>query len=151
MTGPIHPIPQKSCINCHFLARDLTPPKTPICVSESLRRELREGKSTLGGGDVLLCFHGVWNERLDDVKLDGQDRPERVMWRNREKYCFFWPYHGGMSFEAAAELQKREADNSAINSQLRRNTITIWVAIFALAFNGLTLMLNFLKAVRILP
>ncbi len=57
--------------------------------------------------------------------------------KDREGFCFFFPYHEGMLFPAAKVLQEREAENGQLKMSNFYTRIGLYISAGALVANAL--------------
>lgn len=139
-------IPEKSCINCHFLCYIINPNKTEkyIEFKEKERDDIKTNYHTPDHGDLFYinddfgCLHKIWRS---DYLPKGNDDPgckEELVNKIRND-CFFLKHKPGVLPIGAVELQKREQENEKFDKQFKtsnRNSIaaliTALVSILAL-------------------
>ncbi len=71
------------------------------------------------------CYHGVWDNR---TRLGFIENIEVAVKQERGDKCFFWPYHEGMSFEAAETLQKRSVENKQLKKSHLLTQIGLYIS-----------------------
>ena len=135
---------KRVCRNCHFLSKETRNPGTgdPIvfALSKAERIVVEEKPSEVVAHYYALnCHMGVWDE---GVSGSSQDRDIIINRTKRGVDCFFFPHHPAMLFQAAKELQKREADNANIRRSNLYTRLGLFVATGALCVNSLVAYLK---------
>ena len=125
---------KKICSNCHFLAvRNLVTPYVPwsgnteytISMPQSLRDKIMNRDFTwMKEEQSLFCYFNVWNQNNSNGKAEYENE---ILQINRLDSCFYFKFRPGMLFEAAQELEKRDASyrESAKDRKLTKRTIII--------------------------
>jgi hypothetical protein len=136
------------CYNCHFITTH------PLGISGEFGTSLNDkGRKKLlnannkqeihkltGPEHRLCCQKEMWQHKRHEEYAD--DKPLlRLLTRDRRDACFFYPYEAGIAFDAATELQERDAtkqDKEAdrtlarqANSLSRRSLVIAALALLA--------------------
>ena len=115
------------CLNCHFLMKwDRLPNggEIKLELAHDERSRLARGEApekVLGGNYSPACSQNVWD--WANRRQDAEDDIVRVLTDDRGETCFFYQHTPGMSFLAAAELERRRVDRR--EAQRDRN-LTKW-------------------------
>lgn len=130
------------CRNCHFLSKEYRDQKGNA-LAFSLTANERENSANSPREMVakhysLNCHLGVW----DEASTTETDRESIINLVPRSSGCFYFPYHPGMLFEAARELQKRSDELKEMKRSNLYTRIGLWVAAGALAVNALVAYLK---------
>lgn len=135
------------CINCHFLCRVIQTSDEDgeinyfdSTIDKRDRQELIMDNNSQKKSSTLKCHFGVLSELIS-----GRKDRNNIFERNMEDFCFFWPYHEGMSDEAAEILQKRDADNKALAKSRFLTALSVIIAGLALIVQGLPYILMLFK------
>lgn len=133
----------KNCVNCHFLTKE-TPrgDGQSLCFSlrESDREEIVSEPNSLPSYYLLKCAKGVWDEGVDQ-NLKSQ-RKSIIYKTNRKNFCFHFPVHEGMLFQAASELQKRQEEFEKYNNNNKYTRIGLYIAAIGLLANAIVALLT---------
>lgn len=135
----------KSCINCHFLAKEYRG-DDGRSHSFSLSNIDRENINSIPQRYSLKCAKGVWDEGVDPNLI--KDRDLTINKANREDFCFHFDVHEGMLFEAASELQKRREEYIKYNRGNFYTRVGLYIAAFALvvdAYDELSIIIEKIK------
>jgi hypothetical protein len=132
------------CRNCHFLSKyqrfeDGKTHSFPLNKDE--RSECVKSPNNLGEPYFVECHMMVWSE---GVGLGKVSRDEIINKVNR-KSCFFFPYHEGMLFPAAIELQKRKVENENLKKSNKYTRIGLYIAAGALLLSALNEFFKFIN------
>lgn len=125
------------CINCHFLV-DIYQTFDPDIgghigysfIPDEDREKWKQEKQIPKKDFPLKCHFDVW----DYLRSSNMDSKE-ILKKDRKGFCFFWPYHKGMTFEAGAILQKRAAENEAANRDRKLTIWGLWIAALSLVIS----------------
>ena len=136
-------IPQKCCLNCHFLVEyKLRPGSFGSPVSKQYRTEILSDPTARDNKlekrfQACACYMGVWSPAttIEEAKEDLGNRDWDRVVRERGESCFFWPHDNRLSIEAARELERREADRREAKQDRKWAKIGVWVAAIALIAN----------------
>lgn len=135
------------CINCHFLCRVIQTSDEDgevnyfdSTIDNRDRQELITDNNSQKKSSTLKCHFGVLNELIS-----GRKNRNYIFEKNMRDFCFFWPYHEGMSVEAAKILQKREADIKALAKSRFWTALSVIIAGLALIVQGLPYILKLFK------
>lgn len=119
----------KNCKNCHFLSKEARLPNGQG-MSFSLTQEERESAisntDAIGEHFALKCAKGVWDEGVSP-RL-AEQRVELISETNRKDFCFYFPVHEGMLFQAANELQARHQEIAQLKRSNLYTRIGLWFA-----------------------
>jgi len=138
----------QSCLECHFLTKELYVEKVnkpyrsnlKVVEREKIRKHdflwVREAES-------LCCHFGVWDEGVK--RLKDEERYKEIVETNREKYCFFWKYRPGMLFKAAEVLQRRDEERREASRDRKLTIWGLWIAATGLFISAILQIINFVK------
>ena len=100
-------LPEKCCLNCHFLVKTRGDDK---CLVAEDRHVLRSGGTPCQDEQKhdIACLHRVW--RWSSL-LSPEERSDLhgEVTRDRGESCFFHPYTHGMALKPARALERRNA------------------------------------------
>jgi hypothetical protein len=126
VVSAIKEMPQRACVDCHFLAERCDETSNIDValeinykifyhyVEDDNREKIRETPSSFLYFKNLCCKSRVWRCRNDEER----QRME-VIGEDRIKCYLYYPYKEGMSFEAGKEIRDKEQNNkieSVVNS-----------------------------------
>ncbi|MBK8131965.1 MAG: hypothetical protein IPK48_04135 [Gammaproteobacteria bacterium] len=72
------------------------------------------------------CWHKVWR----NVNMNASERTAILATVSIERgsSCFYYQHSPGMNFPAAAELERRQSENSKLEKTLRYTQVGLWIA-----------------------
>lgn len=133
----------KNCKNCHFLSKEAFLPNSPamgFSLSKNEREIVVSNTDSITGHFTLKCAKGVWDEGLSP-QLNEQ-RAKLISETNRENFCFYFPVHEGMLFQAASELQEKQQENEQLKRSNFYTRIGLWLAGIGLIASAFASFLN---------
>jgi len=146
MKQKIPNIPDKCCLNCHFLKRwmrERDGREINMEVSFQERQLLAEGKEWNTHPNVpwsLACHQNVWDAA--NFREDSCKDIKVITTKDRGESCFFYPYIPGLFFPAARELERRVADRREAEKDRALTRRAFYVALCALIVSILATIAN---------
>ena len=131
-----------NCSSCHFLSKEHRGPDgQPLAftLAKEDREHLKENPGKVFEHYTLCCHMGVWDEAVSGASIDRDAAINRT---DRSHQCFYFPHNSAMLFDAAKELQRRQAENEQLKRSNAYTRVGLWVAAGALAVN---VLIEFLK------
>lgn len=124
------------CRECHFLTREY-----PDGGRRSWTKEERvTGQMKHKDAASPMCREGVWDAGIDPELVSEL---EEILDENRKNRCFFIEYSKGMSYDAAAKLQRMRYENRNLKRSYQYTLWGLGIAGVGLVFNAVFQALNF--------
>jgi hypothetical protein len=127
----------QNCNDCHFLSKEIlmNNGQFSFSLSNNNREVLINDINSISNEYSLKCTKGVWDEGVEpNLKNDRNHIINKV---NRENFCFHFPVHEGMLFQAASELQQREEEYKKNNRNNKYTQIGLYIAALGLIANAI--------------
>ncbi len=126
------------CRNCHFLTKEYREDSGRALKFSLSHEDRKKAKSdpekVVPSHYSLNCHMGVWDEGVSGSALSRDSTLNKTP---RSSACFFFQHHPAMLFDAARELQKRDAETKQMKKSNLYTRIGLWVAAGALAVSAL--------------